>query len=144
MTTKRTFNRFKPDVHKCQKKVNEPICVRKAIQCQIVLETADEFETQKVEKLKATKIKGSKCGEDSGSADTDLEIARSLAYNHCLFSPWPRDPLRLGAAVLYQASEAAEAAWVLAGEVAAVRGLYEHAALELVEWEWGSWGRAVR
>ena len=108
------------------------------------METADEFETQKVEKLKATKIKGSKCGVDSGSADTDLEIARSLAYNHCLFSPWARDPLRLGAAVLYRAPEAAETAWVVAGEVAAVRGLYEHAALDLVEWEWGSWGRAVR
>ena len=106
MTTKRTFNRFKPDVHKCQKKVNEPICVSKAIQCQIVLETADEFETQKVEKLKATKIKGSKCGVDRSSVDTDQEIARSLAYNQCLFSPWPRDPLRLGAAVLYRAPEA--------------------------------------
>ena len=136
--------RSKPDVRKCQK-VNEPLCVKKAVESQVIFEMTEEIETKNdVEKCYATKVKSAKPSKKSiedQTFDIDGEMIKLLSYNQMIFDPWLRDPFSLGE-VHFRVLEAAEET---RGEVAELpRVVYEHAIRENVEFEWGTWGRAVR
>ena len=136
--------RSKPDVRKCQK-VNEPLCVKRAIESQVIFETTEEIETRnEVEKQQAKKVRGAKPmknSTDDQSFGIDTEMIQLLSYNQMIFDPWLRDPFRLGE-VHFRILEAEEETWGEEAELPAV--VYEHAVRENVEFEWGTWARAVR
>ena len=138
------YPRSKPDVRKCQK-VNEPLCVKKAIESQVIFEMTEEIETKNdVEKCYATKVKSAKPSKKSikdQTFDIDGEMIKLLSYNQMIFDPWLRDPFSLGE-VHFRVLEAAEETRGAVAELSEV--VYEHALRENVEFEWGTWGRAVR
>ena len=71
----------------------------------------------------------------------DTELIKLLSYNQMIFDPGLRDPFRLGE-VNFRVLEAEEATQGEEAELPAV--VYEHAVRENVEFEWGTWARAVR
>ena len=136
--------RSNPDVRKCQK-VNEPLCVKRAIESQVIFETTEEIETRNdVEKQQAKKVRGAKPMKKSTADQSfgiDTEMIQLLSYNQMIFNPWLRDPFRLGE-VNFRVLEAEEETQGEEAELPAV--VYEHAVRENVEFEWGTWARAVR
>ena len=111
----------------------------------MIFETAEEIETRNdVEKQHATKVKSTKSSKKPTGDQClgiDREMMKLLSYNQMIFDPWLRDPFSLGE-VHYRVIEAEEETRGEAGELPEV--VYEHAVRESVEFEWGTWGRAVR
>ena len=68
-------------------------------------------------------------------------MAKMLSYNQRIFDPWFKNPFNLDL-VNYRIVEGLEEFWGLEADIPEV--VYEHAILQNVEFEWGTWGRAVR
>ena len=107
-----------------------------------MFETAEEIETKIEEEQHATKMKNSKQTKiPEDPFGIDCEMMELLSYNQMIFSPLLRDPWSLGR-VHYRVTECGKESWGEGAELPAV--VYEHAELQNVEFEWGTWGRAVR
>jgi len=134
--------RSKPDVRKCQKqRVSELHCLNEAEENEIIFETVQDIESgEDVEKCKASikKITGS----NSTNSDIDESVLYfSLSYNQMVFDYYPKNPLKLQQ-VNFRSVENDEEYWGLEAPIPEV--VYEHALLQNVEFEWGTWGRGVR
>ena len=68
-------------------------------------------------------------------------MAKLLSYNQRIFEPWFKNPFNLDF-VNYRIVEGLEEFWGLEADIPEV--VYEHAILQNVDFEWGTWGRAVR
>ena len=133
--------RYRPDIQKCkiQKKVSEPNHVKHASEIVIIEETAEEWESDQIEKCKATR-KGNK-NYAGDSFEEDKEMLQILSYNQMVFDYYPKNPFKLPD-VRYRVSEDLPEYWGQEDDIPEV--VYEHALLQNVEFEWGTWGRGVR
>ena len=111
----------------------------------MIFETTEEIETKnEVERCHAMKVKRAKPLKKSTEDQSyiiDSEMMKLLSYNQMIFDPWLRDPFGLGG-VHFRVLEAEEETRGEEAELAEV--VYEHAVRENVEFEWGTWARAVR
>lgn len=108
-------------------------------------ETTEDIETKnEVEMCHAVKVKKAKpCKKsiEDQSYYIDSEMMKLLSYNQMIFDPWLPDPFSLGE-VHFRVLESEEET---GGEEAVLAEVvYEHAARENVDFEWGTWARAVR
>ena len=131
--------RYTPDVRQCPG-VKKQIQVKLAEECLINYETLVEFETQKTNKCKAKKISSNNNEEESSDFLNDSELIEGLSYNQQLFEGCQRNPFRLKN-LQFKISEEKRVFWGVEFNIPDV--VYEHASLQNVEFEWGTWSRPV-
>ena len=130
--------RYKPNIQRGQK-VNKRVTVKQATEHQIKFENVEVLsceninENLKFEKAKIKKVKGPVENE---------EISVILSYNQMMFEPVLKNPLKISSPVQFRISETRPECWGLEAEIADV--VYEHALLQNVDFEWGTWARPVR
>ena len=132
--------RYKPDVRKCPN--SKLIEVKIAEVSHINYEVLEEFESQTPETVKAHKISSNGSGTKKESFDIldNRELLDSLSYNQQLFDSCQRNPFKLDN-LQFKISEEIGQSWGL--ELVIDDVVYEHALLQNVEFEWGTWARPV-
>ena len=131
--------RYTPDLRKCPGEENR-FELKVAEECLIGQETLVEFETQKTTKCKAKKISSNNNEEESSDFLNDSELIEGLSYNQQLFEGCQRNPFRLKN-LQFKISEEKRVFWGVEFNIPDV--VYEHASLQNVEFEWGTWSRPV-
>lgn len=130
--------RYKPDVRKCPN--SKLIEVKIAKVSLINYETLEEFKSQTPEIVKAHKISSNGTKKESSDVPDNKELFDSLSYNQQLFDSCQRNPFKLKS-LQFKISEEICQCWGLELLIADV--VYEHALLQNVEFEWGTWARPV-
>ena len=130
--------RYKPDVRKCPN--TKLIEVKIAEESLINYETLEEFESQTPETVKAHKISSNGTKKESFDILDNRELLDSLSYNQQLFDSCQRNPFKLNN-LQFKISEEIWECWGLEFKIPDV--VYEHALLQNVEFEWGTWARPV-
>ena len=130
--------RYTPQVRNCPR-IDTRLEVKVAEECLFNYETLVEFETQKTTMCKAKRMTtGNK--EDSFELLDDSELIESLSYNQQVFDDCKRNPFGLNN-LQFKISEEIGVCWGLEFYIPDV--IYEHALLQNVEFEWGTWSRPV-
>ena len=130
--------RYRPDVRKCPN--TKLIEVKIAEESLINYETLEEFESQTAETVKAHKICSAGSKKESFDILDNRELLDNLSYNQQLFDSCQLNPFKLNN-LQFKISEEICQPWGLEFEIPAV--IYEHALLQNVEFEWGTWARPV-
>ena len=131
--------RYKPDVRKCpNSKLIEVKIAEESFS--INYETVEEFESQTPETVKAHKISSTGNKKENFDILDNRELLDSLSYNQQLFDSCQMNPFKLNN-LQFRISEEIWDCWGLESEIPDV--IYEHALLQNVEFEWGTWARPV-
>lgn len=138
--------RYKQHIYLCEK-VNELKIIKTATQTSIVFEMATEFDNLKVEKCKIKLKRADKNRLTSlREAFDELPVEHfddpERRYNQEIEHFQMNNNSPVCELLKYKLSEEEQEVWGLEWSIPDV--VYEHALLQNVEFEWGTWGRPVK